>query len=375
MGHHVTVKGIWQVLKNSFKGFGEDKIPKLSASLAYYTVFSLGPLLIMIIYLCSIFFGREAIEGTIYTQIDGFVGREAADQIQGIIKNVALEGKGGFAAIIGIITLLIGATTVFAEIQDSINSIWGLKAKPKLGVMKLLKDRLLSFGIIGSLGFLLLVSLGVTAIVDALGNRLKDAFPDIAVVVFYIINLLLTLVITTGLFGVIFKVLPDAKIKWKDVFGGALATSVLFMIGKLLISLYISKSEIGTAYGAAGSLVILIVWIYYSAIILYFGAEFTKAYALKYGAEIHPSKFAITVKIVEVEGGKQSVQQVEKNKDGALPVHPSKKNSAAKTQYLPKPKLQFESERPPLGMFSLFQALATAAIVTISEFGKKDKQN
>ncbi len=375
MGHHVTVKGIWQVLKNSFKGFGEDKIPKLSASLAYYTVFSLGPLLIMIIYLCSIFFGREAIEGTIYTQIDGFVGREAADQIQGIIKNVALEGKGGFAAIIGIITLLIGATTVFAEIQDSINSIWGLKAKPKLGVMKLLKDRLLSFGIIGSLGFLLLVSLGVTAIVDALGNRLKDAFPDIAVVVFYIINLLLTLVITTGLFGVIFKVLPDAKIKWKDVFGGALATSVLFIIGKLLISLYISKSEIGTAYGAAGSLVILIVWIYYSAIILYFGAEFTKAYALKYGAEIHPSKFAITVKNVEVEGGKQSVQQVEKNKDGALPVHPSQKNSAAKTQYLPTPKLQFESERPPLGMFSLFQALATAAIVTISEFGKKDKQN
>ncbi|MDQ3682448.1 MAG: YihY/virulence factor BrkB family protein, partial [Bacteroidota bacterium] len=160
MGHHVTPKGIWQVLKASFKGFGEDKVPKLSASLAYYTVFSLGPLLIMIIYLCSIFFGREAIEGTIYHQIDGFVGREAADQIQGIIKNVALEGKGGLAFIIGIITLLIGATTVFAEIQDSINSIWGLKAKPKLGVMKLLKDRLLSFGVIGSLGFLLLVSLG-----------------------------------------------------------------------------------------------------------------------------------------------------------------------------------------------------------------------
>jgi len=320
MGHHVTPKGIWEVLKASFKGFAEDKVPKLSASLAYYTVFSLGPLLIMLIYLCSIFFGREAIEGTIYNQIDGFVGREAADQIQGIIKNVALEGKGGFAAIIGIITLLIGATTVFAEIQDSINSIWGVKAKPKLGIMKLLKDRLLSFGIIGSLGFLLLVSLGVSAIVDALGNKLKDSFPNVAVVFFYIINLLLTLVITTGLFGVIFKVLPDAKIKWKDVFGGALATSVLFMIGKLLISLYISKSEVGTAYGAAGSLVILIVWIYYSAIILYFGAEFTKAYALKYGAEIHPSKYAITVKNVEVEGGKKSVQQMD-NIENNLPAN------------------------------------------------------
>ncbi len=375
MGHHVTVKGIWQVLKNSFKGFGEDKIPKLSASLAYYTVFSLGPLLIMIIYLCSIFFGREAIEGTIYTQIDGFVGREAADQIQGIIKNVALEGKGGFAAIIGIITLLIGATTVFAEIQDSINSIWGLKAKPKLGVMKLLKDRLLSFGIIGSLGFLLLVSLGVSAIVDALGNSLKNAFPDIAVVIFYIINLLLTLAITTGLFGVIFKVLPDAKIKWKDVFGGALATSVLFMIGKLLISLYISKSDIGTAYGAAGSLVILIVWIYYSSIILYFGAEFTKAYAIKYGSEIRPSEFAITTKTIEVEGGKQSVQQMENNDQHNLTQIQTRRgvNKVSKKQYLPKPQAQYEYEKPPLGMFDLIQALAVAAVMKISDFGKEDK--
>jgi membrane protein len=303
------------------------------------------------------------------------VGREAADQIQGIIKNVALEGKGGFAAIIGIITLLIGATTVFAEIQDSINSIWGLKAKAKLGVMKLLKDRLLSFGIIGSLGFLLLVSLGVSAIVDALGNSLKNAFPDIAVVFFYVVNLLLTLAITTGLFGVIFKVLPDAKIKWKDVFGGALATSVLFMIGKLLISLYISKSDIGTAYGAAGSLVILIVWIYYSSIILYFGAEFTKAYAIKYGSEIRPSQFAITMKTIEVEGGKQSVQQVEKSKDNDLGLQPSQKNARAKAQYLPTPKLQFESDRPPLRMFYLIQALAVTVIEKLSDFGKKEKRN
>ncbi|MFN2440323.1 MAG: YihY/virulence factor BrkB family protein [Chitinophagaceae bacterium] len=375
MGHHVTPKGIWEVLKASFKGFVEDKVPKLSASLAYYTVFSLGPLLIMLIYLCSIFLGREAIEGSIYHQIDGFVGRDAADQIQGIIKNVALEGKGGLAFIIGIITLLIGATTVFAEIQDSINSIWGLKAKPKLGIMKLLKDRLLSFGIIGSFSFLLLVSLGVSAIIDALGNKLKDTFPDVTVVVFYIINLLLTLVVTTGLFAVIFKVLPDAKIKWKDVLGGALATSILFMIGKLLISLYISKSEVGNAYGAAGALVILIVWIYYSAIILYFGAEFTKAYAMKYGAEIHPSKFAITVKNVEVEGGGKSVQQMDNVDEKNLPVnqYPPHVDRHAKKQYLPKPRLQYESERPALGMFDLIQALAVAALMKLSDFGKEDK--
>jgi len=264
---------------------------------------------------------------------------------------------------------------VFAEIQDSINSIWGLKAKPKLGIMKLLKDKLLSFGIIGSLGFLLLVSLGISAIVDAVGNKLKDSFPDVTVVVFYIINLLLTLIITTGLFAVIFKVLPDAKIKWKDVLGGALATSVLFMIGKLLISLYISKSEVGNAYGAAGSLVILIVWIYYSAIILYFGAEFTKAYALKYGAEIHPSKYAITIKSVEVEGGNRSVQQMdnvdEKNmSSGYKAPH---LNKDGKKQYLPKPQIQYESKRPALGMFDLLQALAVAAIMKLSDFGKDDK--
>ncbi|MDQ3683359.1 MAG: YihY/virulence factor BrkB family protein, partial [Bacteroidota bacterium] len=218
--------------------------------------------------------------------------------------------------------------------------------------------------------------LGVSAIVDALGNKLKDTFPDITVVVFYIINLLLTLVITTGLFGVIFKVLPDAKIKWKDVFGGALATSVLFMIGKLLISLYISKSEVGTAYGAAGSLVILIVWIYYSAIILYFGAEFTKAYALKYGAEIHPSKFAITVKNVEVEGGGRSVQQMDNVDEKNLPAnqHTPHLNKNVKKQFLSKSQKQYDFEHPPLGMFDLMQAFAVAAIMKISDLGKEDKQ-
>ncbi len=375
MAHHVTIKGIWEVLKNSFKGFAQDKVPKLSASLAYYTVFSLGPLLIMIIYLTSFFFGREAIEGTIYTQIHGFVGKEAADQIQSIIKNVALEGKGGVAFIIGIITLLVGATTVFAEIQDSINSIWGLKANPKQGLLKLLKDRLLSFGVIGSLGFLLLVSLGVSAIVDALGSSLQARFPDVAVVFFYIVNLLLTLVVTAGLFGVIFKVLPDASVKWKDVLGGAIATAVLFMVGKLLISLYISKGDVGNAYGAAGSLIILIVWIYYSAIILYFGAEFTKAYAIKFGSEIHPSEFAVTVKKVEVEGGKQSVQQMDKVDENNLPADKASHHTInIKKHYLPKPKTQFEYEKPPLGMFDLIQALGLAALMKIAEFGKDEKE-
>ena len=307
------LKGVGGLLKESFKGFSDYKVPKLSASLAYYTVFSLGPLLIVIIFLTSIFLRREEVEGSIYAQIQGFVDDDAAKQIQDIIKNASITGKGTVAAIIGIVTLLIGATTVFGEIQDSINDIWGLKPKPKQGWLKLIKNRLLSFGIIASLGFLLLVSLAVTAVVEALGKRLEAAFPDVAVVVFYIINLILTLGVTTLLFAVIFKVLPDAKIKWSDVWAGAITTSLLFLVGKFAISFYISKSDVGSTYGAAGSLVILLVWIYYSSIILYFGAVFTKAYAVKYGSAIKPNDYAVTTKKVEIEGGKKSVQDQEKS--------------------------------------------------------------
>lgn len=305
----ISPKGIWEVLKKSGKGFSEDKLPKLSASLAYYTVFSLAPLLIMLIFLTSFFFGREAIEGSIYGQLKGFVGAESAAQIQEIVKNASLAGKGGMAAIFGVIGLLIGATTVFGEIQDSINTIWGLRAKPKAGIWKLIKDRLLSFGIIGSLAFLLLVSLAVTAIVEGLNKRLQNIFPDVTIVIFYVVNLVITLAVVSILFAVIFRVLPDAKIKWKDVIAGSIATALLFMLGKFLIGLYVSKSEIGSTYGAAGSFVILLVWIYYSSFILYFGAEFTKAWAMKYGSEIHPTEYAVVVKRVEVESENGSVQQ------------------------------------------------------------------
>lgn len=314
MKKKITFKGIWHVLKNSFKGFSNDKVTKYSASLAYYTIFSMGPLLIVIVYLCSIFFGREAVEGSIYHQIQGFVGADAAAQLQQIIKNAAISGKGTIAAVIGVVTLLIGATTVFGEIQDSINIIWGLKVKAKAGWFKLVKTRLLSFGVITSLGFLLLVSLGITALIEALSNRLKAHFPDIAVAIIYIINLVVTFGVVTTLFSVIFKVLPDAEIKWKDVMAGAITTAILFMLGKFGISLYISKTNVGSTYGTAGSLVVLLVWIYYSAIILYFGAEFTKAYAVEYGGKIYPNQYTVVAKTVEVEEGKKSIQQVEKEK-------------------------------------------------------------
>jgi len=306
---------IVKMLKASGKGFSDDKVPKLSGSLAYYTIFSMGPLLLIVITMCSFFFGREAVEGRVYDQLKSFVGNDTALQLQQIIKNASLSGKTLVASIIGAVALLIGATSVFAEMQDSINMIWGLKAKPKKGWLKYLQNRFLSFSVIVGLGFLLLVSLGISALLEAFGDYLKGRFPDVTVVLFYILNLVITLAITTGIFAIIFKVLPDAKIRWKDVMAGAITTTFLFLLGKFGISFYIAKNNIGSTYGPAGSLVVLILWVYYSSIILYFGAEFTKAYAVQYGHPIYPSEYAVTVEQVEVEKGKISLQEKENQKD------------------------------------------------------------
>jgi membrane protein len=306
-----SAKNIWEILKNSFKGFGDDNVAVLSSSLAYYTVFSLAPLLIIIISLSGLFLGKDAAEGKVYSTLSGFVGHDTAIQLQDMITHASLSGKSEVAVIIGIVTLVIGATTVFAQIQNSINNIWGLKPKPKRGWLKLLKNRFLSFSIILGLGFLLLVSLSISTLIDEFSNSLKTYFPDVTVIVFYIINLVITLIVTALIFGAIFKILPDAKIKWRDVATGAIVTAVLFMLAKFGISFYITKSNVGSTYGAAGSLVILLLWVYFSAMILYFGAEFTKAYAIKFGSQIYPDDYAVTTKTVEVETGDKTIQQKE----------------------------------------------------------------
>ena len=320
MKKKITFPRIWDVIKESFRGFSQYKITKLSASLAYYTIFSLGPLLLVVVFLAGLFFGRDAVEGSVFTQMQSFVGADAAIQIQEIIKNASISGKSHMAAILGIATLLIGTTTMFAEMQESINMIWGLKPSPKSGFLKLILNRLLSFGVVASLGFLLLVSLGVSAIIESLNHRISIMFPQIAVSLLYFINLIITFGIITTLFMIIFKVLPDANIKWRDVLSGAIATAVLFMLGKFAISFYISKSNIGTSYGTAGSLIILIVWIYYSAIILYFGAAFTRAFAMEFGGSIHPNEYAVISKTVEVEAGQKSLQNGDKEVEEKVKV-------------------------------------------------------
>lgn len=306
------MKKLWEILKKSGIGFSNDNVTTLSSSLAYYMVFSLAPLFIIIISLSSIFLGRDAAEGKVRDALAGFVGSDTATQLQDIIQHASLSGKSHIAAIIGVITLIIGATTVFAQIQTSINLIWGLKPKPKRGWLKFLQNRFLSFSIIIALGFLLLVSLGISSLIDAFSNSLREQFPHVTVVIFYIVNLIITLVVTSLIFGAIFKVLPDAKIKWKDVAAGAIATAILFMLAKFGISYYIRQSHVGSTYGAAGSLVILLLWVYFSAMILYFGAEFTKAYAIEYGSNIYPDDYAVTTKTIEVETGNKTIQEKEK---------------------------------------------------------------
>ncbi|MFP5438795.1 MAG: YihY/virulence factor BrkB family protein [Bacteroidia bacterium] len=220
----------YQVLKDTVQGFSRDKGLKLSGSLAYYTLFSLAPLLLLIISLAGLFFGKQAVEGNIFGELNGLLGNDAAAQVQKIIRNMELSGNTNFSLIISAATLIIGATTVFGELQDSINIIWSVKAKPKRGWLKLLKDRLLSGSLIIGLGFLLVVSLLVNGMLDVLNDLLKQWLPDFSVVFFYIASTVINLVVLSVVFAVIYKVLPDAKIKWRDVRAGAVFTTLLFML-------------------------------------------------------------------------------------------------------------------------------------------------
>lgn len=297
----LSFSNIWGILKDSFNGFLDDRCLKLSAALAYYTVFSLAPLLVLIISLISIFLGEEAIRGQIFSQLNGLVGAEAAKQIQDMIKNVELSGKTNTAFVLGIVTLLFGATSIFVEIQDSVNMIWRVKAKPKRGWLKIIKDRLLSSSLVISLGFLLLVSLIINGMVLALSDFLTRYIPGLSVLLISVFNFALSTGVVAVLFGVIFKVLPDAKIAWKDVRWGAFFTALLFMLGRYLIGLYIQTTSTSSTYGAAGSLIVILLWIYYTAAILYFGAEFTQAYANCLGVKIEPADYAVYVEQTERE--------------------------------------------------------------------------
>ncbi len=281
-------------------GFINDNGLKLSASLAYYTVFSLAPLLILIISLVGLFMPTDVATGRLYPQMAHYIGTQAATEVQDILKNLKLAGRSFTGVTIGVATLLLGASSIFIEIQDSLNIIWRVKAKPKRGWLKLIQNRFLSFSLIIGVGFLLLVSLIVNLIMNALSTWIERFLHAITTLLIKGINLGITFISISVLFGIIFKFLPDVKIKWKDVRSGAFFTAILFMIGQYAINLYIQYTAKTSAYGAAGSILVILAWIYYTSAILYIGAEYTQVYAEASGSQIEPAEYAVSVQQTEV---------------------------------------------------------------------------
>jgi len=302
-----------KVLKNTISGFLEFKIMKISASLAYITVFSLAPLLLVVLFLFDFLWGKEMIESLIFNNAKDYVGIATASQLQEMIKNLTLSNNSTLSAIIGVVSLIFGATSLFAEIQDSINTIWGVRLKKHSGLWLFIKTRLLSFGVIGSLGFILLVALGFSTFLESLQSYLSQRLTVSTVYFIYGINIVFTIFITSLLFAAIFVILPDAKIKWRQVRLASIATTILFLLGKFVISFYISNSNVGTIYGAAGSIVVLMLWVYYSSVILYLGATFAKYYAIEFSTAIIPSEFAEIVKKVEETSTAKTLQEADGN--------------------------------------------------------------
>jgi membrane protein len=290
----MSVRSVVPLVKETYSDWSDDKAPRLAAALAYYTIFSIAPLLIVILAILGLVFGKQAAQGQITDQITNLVGPTSAKAIQEMLANARHPSHGIVATIIGTATLLLGAGGVFGALQDALNTIWGVQPKPNAGFLHTVRERFLSFSMVLGLGFMLMVSLvlsaGVSAVAKYFGNAISGA-PWL----WETLNTVISFGVFAVMFALIFKVLPDAKVRWRDVWVGALLTALLFTLGKFAIGLYLGRGSIGSAYGAAGSLVVLLLWIYYSAQILFFGAEFTKVYAKSCGSKVVPTENALPV--------------------------------------------------------------------------------
>lgn len=287
-------RDIWSMVKETASDWVDDGASRLAAALAYYSLLSLAPLLVITIAIAGFFFGYDAARGKVAGELGAVVGGQAAVGIQSVVASAHSPVTGVISTSVGIVTLFIGASGVFGELQASLNTIWEVKPKPGRGVWGEVKDRFLSFTMVLGVAFLLLVSLILNAILSAIGARFSEALPG-GELVWQAFNFVFSLSVITGLFALIFKFVPDAEIRWRDVWLGAAVTAVLFTIGKVLLGLYLGKAAIGSAYGAAGSIIALVVWVYYAAQILLLGAEFTQVQARRSGREIRPAHDAIKV--------------------------------------------------------------------------------
>lgn len=275
----------WSLTRNAVAAWIDDFAPSMGAALAYYTIFSLAPMLIIVIAIAGFFFGQDAAQGAIVLQLRDLMGDTGASAVEGLLKSASEPGQGIIAATLGILTLMIGATAVFGELQSALNRIWKVPAeKERSGIWTLLRTRMLSFGMVMGLGFMLLISLVLSAVLAALGKWWGDILGSWSIVL-QLLNLAVSFTVITGLFAMIYKFMPRARIPWRDVWVGSVVTALLFTIGKTLIGLYLGKTNMASGFGAAGSLVILLVWIYYSAQIFLLGAEFTWVFAQQHGSQ------------------------------------------------------------------------------------------
>jgi len=291
----------WGIVKETVSEFLDDDSFSYASSIAFSTIFSLPAILIIALYIASTFYERKVVQDELINQVSRLVGPDTAGEINTILLQAAIDKSNWWANTVGFVTLLISATTVFMSLQSSLNKIWGIKPKPKRGWVKYLFNRLISLAMVMGFGFILLVSLIVDTVLVVFQDIVSRILAGATLYFVTAINLLISLGFVTVIFGLLFKVLPDARIKWRHVWVGALITTFLFTLGKYLIGFYIGNSSFNSAYGAAGSLVVILLWVYYSTVIFLFGAEFTQVYAKFSGAAIQPYSNAVRIQTVEVE--------------------------------------------------------------------------
>lgn len=298
------LKKLGNVFYNAALNFIDDHCFKMSASLAYYSIFSVGPLLLIVSWLIGFLYGdneNSASGQKVMLEIENIFGNEISSLIQNLLENLSLSSKSNTGIIIGLITLIFTSTTVFVEIQGSINMIWGIKPKPKKNWLKFIFNRLTSFSMVLGLGFLLIASLLINSVIVVMMNYFNQIIPGISNQLLAWVNLGLTFVIIGFIFGFIFKFLPDAKVRTRDIAGGALFTTLLFMLGRYLISIYIQYNTTASAFGAAGTVIVLLLWVYFSAAILYYGAELTKEHSKIFGSGIRPMAYSVLTTTTEIE--------------------------------------------------------------------------
>ena len=290
----------WHLLRQAWSSFFADDTFQEGAALAYYTVFALPGLLVLITRTVGALFGAEAVTGALYTEVRKVLGPQGAHDVQAMVAKASLDEGLSVAALMGLATLVVAATGVFVSMQETLNTIWGVRARPERAWLKILLDRTRGLGLILSAGLLLLLSVVIQTVLTGLGSFLSGLLPGADLVWLHLVNQLTSLLLSTVLFASIFKFLPDVSVRWRDVATGALVTAVLFVIGKALIGLYLGQSNMGSIYGAAGTVIVLLAWVFYTSQILFFGAVFTRCYAEAYGSGIQPAAHAVRVQTVEI---------------------------------------------------------------------------